>query len=109
LISRTIHWKLAPDDPVIVSRFEFWESQMPTSPTAAQVLDGYFPEVRAKLLEIAASLDRVHRAEDFETVSTDRRLAQICEAIEELNKDGTNRAEQIQLIFSDEYDPNWER
>ena len=37
--------------------------------TAAQVLDAYFLETRARLLEIAANLDRVDRAADAQSVA----------------------------------------
>jgi hypothetical protein len=76
---------------------------------AIAVLDRTFLETRGKLLEVAASLDRIDRASEPLGVHPDRRLAQIRQALEALLEPGPGRAETIQLIFSDEYDPNWQR
>lgn len=65
--------------------------------TRQQVLDLYFVEARFKLIEIAAFLDRAERA----TGSDDFRLAQFKEAVAELSKTGTKRAEAVLLKFSD--------
>ena len=51
------------------------------SPTAAEVLDRVFLEVRCKLLDTAASLDRIARSEGAELALRERRLQQIQEAI----------------------------
>ncbi len=75
--------------------------------TATEVLEQSFLEIRAKLLEIGASLDRIERAEDSSHLKNDPRLAQISRSIEILNEDGFDRAERIQQVFSDSYDPNW--
>jgi hypothetical protein len=82
---------------------------MPSPHTAPAVLDRVYLEIRCKLLDIAASLDRVARGEDAERTQSDARLAQIRQGIEILLKDGTDRAEQIQMLFSDSYVPNWNR
>jgi hypothetical protein len=71
-----------------------------------QVLDDYFPEVRAWLIQIAATMDRFERSADGDanapTAADDERLAQYQKAIELLASAGvSNRAEQVQLIFSD--------
>lgn len=73
--------------------------------TPKQVIDEYYLEVRCKLLEIAAILDRHDRAADREgaTPPADRRWEQCRRGIELLNQphDHPNRAEQMALIFSD--------
>ncbi len=76
---------------------------------AAKVLEAYFLEARARLLDVAAILDRMGRGEDGEDVESDPRLARIREALEVLLDQSGGRAERIQKIFSLHYDPNWER
>ena len=75
--------------------------------TAPEVFDQTFLMIRARLLEIAAALDRVDRAEAAESVRADPRFAQIHQGLEILLSDGFHRAAQIQEVFSDQYDPNW--
>jgi hypothetical protein len=72
---------------------------------APEVLDREFLEVRARLLQVAASLDRLDRAAG--SVTGDARLAGIAKALEILATRGPDRAEKIQLIFSRAYDRDW--
>jgi hypothetical protein len=74
--------------------------------TAAELLDREFLDVRAKLLQLAASLDRVQRAPG-ETDPGDPRTGQIREALEILRGQEANRAERVQLAFSLPYDKDW--
>ena len=74
---------------------------------AAEVLNRDFLETRSRILEVAAALDRLDRAPVRVGETTDRRLAQLRQAIEALLEPGTGRAETVQRIFSLEYDPNW--
>jgi hypothetical protein len=68
--------------------------------TAAEVLDAYFLETRAKLLEIAATLDRVDRAGG---VANEPRMQFIEGALRILQSAAApNRAEQIQRLYSKE-------
>jgi hypothetical protein len=76
---------------------------MPTS--AAAVLDREFLTIRAKLLEIAAALDRVDRGEG--SVADDARLGQILRSLEILASSHPNRAERVQMLFSLPYDEQW--
>lgn len=73
--------------------------------TAAATLEREFLTIRAKILEIAASLDRLDRA-DGETGS-DPRLAQIRTGIEQLLSSDEGRAEAVQQVFSLPYDEAW--
>ena len=73
---------------------------------ASVVLDDEFLTIRAKLLEVAASLDRIDRAENGISRS-DPRLGQLQAAVEALLRRDCQRAEQIQLLFSLPYDGNW--
>ena len=72
---------------------------------ARELLDRHYLEVRARLLEVAATLDRIQRAADGDVA--DPRLQQIRQAIDVLQSDSADRAEQIQLLFSLYYDPDW--
>ena len=72
---------------------------------AADVLDREFLEIRARLLHIAASLDRLGRAEG--TVEGDPRLDAIRQSLAILSGPDEERAEQIQLLFSRAYDADW--
>ena len=74
---------------------------------AMQVLDHDFLETRAKILEIAAMLDRIDRAPARHGEHPDVRLCQLRRAVEALLEPGPGRAETIQHIFSLEYDSGW--
>ena len=76
---------------------------------AAKALDAYFLEARCKILEVAATLDRIGRGRDAAAIDSDPRLARIREALEVLADHSGGRAERIQKIFSLDYDANWER
>ena len=85
---------------------------MPIPLEAPEVLNREYLEVRAKLLQVAATLDRIDRAGG--SVAGDPRMAKIRAALEALlapapqnSADGL-RAEQIQLIFSLPYDDEWQ-
>lgn len=68
-----------------------------------QVLDNYYPEVRAWLIQIAAVLDRNDRTPDAAATAGDLRFKQLAQSLEVLAAQSTaaNRAERIQRIFSD--------
>jgi hypothetical protein len=76
---------------------------------ADQVLDRYFLEARARLLDVAAILDRIDRGEDAPRLAQDPRMLKIQEALTLLQKSGGSRAESIQLLFSLAYDAGWEK
>ena len=78
---------------------------MPTCLAARDVLDREFLELRAKILEIAASLDRMDRGDG--SVDGDRRIQQIRQGFDILREASGGRAERVQLLFSREYDENW--
>lgn len=72
---------------------------------ARDVLDREFLEIRAKLLELAASFDRLDRGDGH--VRGDRRMELIREGLGILRRDEGGRAEAIQLLFSREYEEDW--
>lgn len=76
---------------------------------AAQALDSYFLEARARLLEVAATLDRIGRGAGASETGADARLHKIRQALEVLLDPSGGRAERIQQIFSRPYDAGWER
>ena len=73
--------------------------------SAAEVLNREFLEIRAKILEVAAALDRLERAAGG--VEGDPRVQRLHEALELLRRAAAGRAEQVQLIFSRDYDEQW--
>ena len=75
-------------------------------PDAKEMLERYFLEMRWRCLSLAADLDRIERAAGgAAVVQSDPRLAKLKEAIGVLTRSGTNRAEQVQNIFSDKTPP----
>lgn len=81
---------------------------VPLTGTAA--LDQFYLEARARLMEVAATLDRLDRGG---ADVNDPRVGLLRQAIHVLNSStGTHqpdRAEQLQLLFSRRYDANWLR
>jgi hypothetical protein len=72
---------------------------------SSEVLEQEFLPARAKILEVAAALDRLDRADG--STATDSRRAQLQAAIQVLLRPEDDRAEQIQLIFSRQYNDEW--
>jgi hypothetical protein len=69
---------------------------------AQETLDTYFFEMRWRCLSLAADLDRIERAAGGNGVlQADSRVAKLREAIGVLLQGKANRAEQVQMIFSD--------
>jgi hypothetical protein len=78
----------------------------PVNPMPApKVLEQSFLEMRCRLLDLAALLDRVDRGGG---AGNDPRMCQVIEGLSILlgKKD---RAEKIQTLFSQPYDPAWEK
>ena len=65
--------------------------------TRQQVLDLYFMDARSKLIDLAAFLDRVDRADGQE----DFRMEALRTAIKELSGESKERAKQVLLTLSD--------
>ena len=76
--------------------------------TAAAALDAFFLDARSRLLDLAATLDRIDRGAGRDAVAADLRLAQLRAGVERLLA-GPGRAEAVQELFSDAYDPGWPR
>ena len=65
--------------------------------TRQQILDLYFMDARHKLIDLAAFLDRVERAEGDD----DFRMKAFREALKELSQNKSEKARQVLLAFSD--------
>ncbi len=76
---------------------------------APVALDQFFLDARSRLLDIAATLDRISRGTDTAAIATDPRVEKIRRAIEVLGSTAPNKAELIQQLFSLAYDPDWKR
>ena len=74
-------------------------------PTASDVLEREFLAARARILILAATFDRIDRADG--TVDDDPRSVQLREALSLLLGPNNNRAEAVQLLFSRPYDEAW--
>ncbi|MDX1945611.1 MAG: hypothetical protein SFU86_09385 [Pirellulaceae bacterium] len=80
---------------------------MPAAMSAPEILQREFLEIRCKILELAASFDRLARAEG--STADDPRVARLHEAIAVLQGADGDRAEQVQMIFSRPYDDAWQK
>lgn len=78
---------------------------MPNPRKSADVFEQEFLPVRAKILEVAAALDRLDRASG--SLASDARRSQIQAAVQVLLRPDDDRAEQVQLIFSRPYKEDW--
>lgn len=81
---------------------------MKTKLNASEMLDREFLQVRCRLIEMAASLDRIDRADGLPGPDQINRLEQLKNAARLLTEDRSNRAERLQLAFSDPHDDIWQ-
>jgi hypothetical protein len=68
---------------------------------AREILELYFIENRARLLDIASFLDRIDRHDGADEVRNDYRYTAFMRAVEMLTSDTTGRTAAIQTLFSD--------
>ncbi|MDD2732482.1 MAG: hypothetical protein PHF56_00960 [Desulfuromonadaceae bacterium] len=68
---------------------------------AMEILELYFVENRARLLDIASFLDRIDRYEGAETARADFRYTAFQNAVDLLKSGAAGRTAAIQTIFSD--------
>jgi hypothetical protein len=76
-------------------------------PTAPQILDREYLAIRSRLIDLAAALDRIDRAEG--TVAADPRLEKIHRSLDVLSGDAADRAERVQVVFSLPYKADWRK
>lgn len=67
-----------------------------------EIMQKYFIENRSRLLDLAAYLDRIQRAEKPEIAFKDSRMLLLLKSIEELLSPEPKRTERIQTILSDQ-------
>ena len=80
---------------------------MPAAQSAPEILDREYLIARAKIIELAAFLDRLDRATPADGV--DSRLADVRRGLQILAGDGSDRAERVQMVFSLPHDENWQQ
>jgi hypothetical protein len=73
---------------------------------ARTALDNFFLDARARLLDLAAILDRIDRGGG---APNDPRMEKLWQALALLQSQNGGRAERLQELFSLKYDPNWEK
>lgn len=78
---------------------------MPPSLIATEILDREFLTTRSRLIDLAAALDRLDRANG--SVADDPRMEQIRRSLEILAGEAADRAEQLQRLFSLPYREGW--
>jgi hypothetical protein len=81
----------------------------PTPMLASKALDAHFLEIRHRLLDLAAALDRIGRGQGAAALANDPRLEKIRQAVDVLRDMSGGRAERVQRIFSLDYELGWER
>ena len=69
--------------------------------TADELLDMYFLDARSQMLETAAILDRIERAEGGSEAMDDSRLKKLRDVCDILKNGSGNRAEQFLMLFSE--------
>jgi hypothetical protein len=80
---------------------------MTNTPTAAEVFQREFVPLRGRIIEMAATLDRIARAAG--SVEADPRFQQVRRGLDILarREPAVDRAERVQMVFSLPYDPHW--
>ena len=71
--------------------------------SSTEIIDREYLEIRAKILELAASCDRIDRADG----QSDNRMQKIEKGISILLDGKGEKATRVQLLFSREYSPAW--
>lgn len=75
--------------------------------SAPDMLEREFLQVRCRLIEIAAALDRIDRSEPADAVQADPRMAKLLEGVTTLHDGQPDRAKRVQMVFSDGYNESW--
>jgi hypothetical protein len=74
--------------------------------TAQQVIADEFLIARAKILELAATLDRIERSSG--DVEDSKQMNLLAEWMHILCDEEVDKAKRVQLLMSREYDPQWQ-
>ncbi|HEX8325010.1 MAG TPA: hypothetical protein VF595_13990 [Tepidisphaeraceae bacterium] len=74
-------------------------------PSADELLERQYLDMRARVLSLAADFDRLQRAPGGETlVTADRRLAALRDCLAHVVSPEAGRAERVQSLLSDKSD-----
>ena len=76
---------------------------------AEEILEQEFFKTRCLILDLAAALDRIDRADGSDSVRDDSQMKLLQSSLDLLQQPGPGRAEKVQLHFSDQYRPNWNK
>ncbi len=76
---------------------------------AIDVLESDFLEMRHRVLDLAAALDRINRADAAGSVQRDPRMVMLYDAVGVLTDGKPDRAQRVQLAFSVPYDDHWRK
>ena len=82
---------------------------MPKTTNAVEMLNRDFLDIRTRLLDLAAALDRIDRRPAAPEAKADPRYGQILASLRLLAEGDPDRAQLVQLTFSDPYQPAWSR
>lgn len=74
--------------------------------SAAQIVADEFMIARAKIVELAATLDRIERASG--NVDDSKNMQLLVQGMHILIDDQVEKAKRVQLLMSRDYDPNWQ-
>jgi hypothetical protein len=74
--------------------------------SAVQIVADEFMIARAKILELAATLDRIERASG--SVDDSKHMQLLVQGMHILIDDQVEKAKRLQLLMSRDYDPNWQ-
>jgi hypothetical protein len=77
--------------------------------SAPQALNAFYLDARGRLLDLAATLDRIERGSAAESAHADPRFHLLQQAVRLLADGEPARAERLQQLFSLSYDPAWPR
>ncbi len=74
--------------------------------SAQQIIFDEFMIARAKIVELAATLDRIERATG--DVEDSRNMQLLVQGMHILCDDEVEKAKRVQLLMSRQYDPQWQ-
>ena len=74
--------------------------------SAPQIVADEFMIARAKIVELAATLDRIERASG--NVDDSKNMQLLVQGMHILIDDQVEKAKRVQLLMSRDYDPNWQ-
>lgn len=75
--------------------------------TAIDSLNRDFLDMRSRLLDLAAALDRVDGAQEPHVARGDPRMSKLLEGLRILAEGRPERAERVQKVFSQAYEEGW--